>query len=675
MADRLFPPDLSRYRITSPAIRAEGGALMQVRLVEDGRLRLYTTPDAVDPLYLRMLISYEDKRFDRHGGVDGLAVLRAVFQALKHGEVVSGASTLSMQAARLLEPRPRTLSAKLIEMFRAWQLERRHSKSEILSIYLTLAPFGGNLEGVRAGSLFWFGREPGRLTPDQAALLVALPQSPGRLRPDRHPDAARAARNKVLRRVADRIDLAPDLLELAVKAPVPSYGVAWPSLAPHLADRLTRGDRTERFRPGSDVMTSVSLRLQHRVEALARAAAAATHAQASVAVLVAELTTRKVRAYVGSPGLDNRRRHGFVDMVRAVRSPGSTLKPIIYGLAFDAGLARPETRIRDAPRRFGDYEPHNFMDRHYGMVTMREALQRSLNVPAVAVLERLGSVRFSEHLRAAGIAIALPGAEPPGLAVALGGAGLTLEQLTALYAALGDDGMVRPFCYLAAGTECRTPSGRLLMRTKARQQIAAILTGLKPPGHLLSWRFQTTPRQVSFKTGTSYGFRDAWAVGFDAEHVVGVWLGRADGTPVPGRYGANTAAPLLFQVFGLLPLNPPRPLESRVVDARTGVQLPPRLRYFDAPDRFLVSSAQAPAPTISYPPPASTVEAPAGSATNVVVEGGTRPLYLFVNNRLAGASNWSQALSWQVPEPGFFRIVVVDAEGRRATTQVRVVSD
>lgn len=454
--DHFYPLDLSKYETRSLVIRAQDGAPLRTYLVEDGLLRIATSPDAVDPLYRQMLIAYEDKRFQDHGGIDWLAILRATGQAVWHREIVSGASTLSMQAARLLEPRPRTLSSKLTEMFRAWQLERHYSKLEILSIYMTLAPFGGNIEGVRAGSLAWFGREPEHLTPDEAALLVALPQSPNHLRPDRHPKAAGAARNKVLRRVAPQVGLSPDLLRLAVNAPVPTIRTITPILAPHLAERLATGPARQR----SELVTTLSSQMQAQVETIARSAAIDAHEQASVAVLIANLKTRKVLAYVGSPGLGDSRRRGYMDMVQAVRSPGSTLKPIIYGMAFDAGMATPETRIRDAPRRFGSYEPHNFMDRHYGVVTLREALQRSLNVPAVAVLERVGPVRFSEHLRHVGTPMKLPDQDLPGLAVALGGAGLTLEQLTTLYAALGDDGTVRPFCYMEGDSACgKRPTG------------------------------------------------------------------------------------------------------------------------------------------------------------------------------------------------------------------------
>ena len=406
----------------------------------------------MDPRFVQLLIAYEDRRFSRHPGVDPLAVVRALTQWAASGRVISGASTLTMQVARLLEPRPRTVWSKGLEMLRALQLEAHLSKNEILELYLTLAPYGGNLEGVRAASLAWLGKEPRQLTDAEAALLVVLPQAPSRLRPDRHPERARAARDKVLRQGVKRGVLAEHEASLAMRDAVPDARRPFPFHAVHLADRLF-ATRSE-----ASVRTPLEASLQIRAEALAAAHAARAGPEAGVAVLVADhRDAMAVRAWVGSPDYLSNRRLGAVDMVRAIRSPGSTLKPFIYGLAFDRALAHPDTRVMDAPRHFGNYAPDNFDRRYRGLVTMAEALRWSLNIPAVAVMDRLGPHRFTHALEAAGVPVSLPPGERPGLAVALGGLGLTLETLVTLYGALGSDGRVRPL-RLAPDADSARPS-------------------------------------------------------------------------------------------------------------------------------------------------------------------------------------------------------------------------
>ena len=381
MLDRLSPPSLARAQRTSPLVLDRQERILRGFTVDAGFWRLPARPEDVDPLYLRMLLAYEDQRFDQHPGIDPLATARALGQWLRHGRVVSGASTLTMQAARLLEPHARDLSGKLGEMLRALQLEWHYSKDEILSLYLTLAPYGGNLEGIRAASLAWLGKEPRHLTAAEAALLVVLPQAPSRLRPDRAPERARAARDKVLVRMEQLGILSAQQVAEARQDAIPTQRQPLPALVPHLAERVRAA------RPQATLLhTFIDRDLQRTLETLARQHQSSLDAHGSIAILVVANATRQVLAYVGASDFFDPRRAGQIDMVQAIRSPGSTLKPLVYGLGFDDLLIHPDTLIDDVPTRFGDYSPSNFRNTYAGQVSVREALQQSLNIPAVAVL-------------------------------------------------------------------------------------------------------------------------------------------------------------------------------------------------------------------------------------------------------------------------------------------------
>lgn len=663
-----FPPNLERFEARSQEVLAADGSVLRLFSVENGRVRQPVSLDQVDPLFIQMLVAYEDRRFYQHAGIDALALGRASWQALTNGRVVSGASTLTMQTARLLEPRKRTLGAKLIEMFRALQLEQHFSKRQILEIYLTLAPYGGNLEGVRAGSNAYFGHESTTLRPEEAALLVVLPQAPSRLRSDRYPAKAKAARDKVLRRVAPLISLDTHLLSLALAAPVPSKWIQRPLTALHLSERVRRSENDI-----YSIRTTIDPCLQQQLETKALAKAQKIHAQASVAILVVHNRTRKVRAYVGSADTLDGARLGYVDMVTAVRSPGSTLKPFIYGMAFERGLAHPGTRIRDEPRNFGSYAPGNFSGRHQGEVSMREALRQSLNVPAVAVLDRLGPVTFRAAMRSTGIEMHLPGDGKAGLAVALGGVGMSLEDLTVLYTALADDGNVRPLKFTERDI-AGAPHSNMIVDAKTRMQLRAILEGVRAPGSRLPKQYLKNPRSIAYKTGTSYGFRDAWAIGFDANHTVGVWVGRPDGTPLPGHFGASTAAPLLFDAFELLPKDNERTPESANLDSRSFAELPPALQYFDRPRRLMKTSVRKATLAIAFPKNDSILELDGDNRRLILeVDGGKRPLQWFVDGKPLAQNRWSRRVSFVPPSAGFYKVTVVDKDGARARSEFRVV--
>ena len=369
-----------------------------------------------------------------------------------------------------------------------------------------------------------------------------------------------------------------------------------------------------------------------------------------------------------------RARNGAVDVVPALRSPGSTLKPLVYALAFERGIAHPATMINDVPTDFGSYAPANFMDRHYGRINLTGALRYSLNVPAVALLDRLGPVAVVERLRRAGARLSFgDDTVVPGLAFALGGVGTTLADLVSLYAALATDGQLLPIAFTPKPQAA--PRGEPLFGATARWYVGEILRGVRPPGVLWD-RFRRRARPLAFKTGTSFGFRDAWAIGYDADHTVGVWIGRADGTPNPGRFGANTAAPLLFALFDDLPPSsraaPARPDHALPLDAA----LPPGLRDFASDFTHRHVSAADPPPRITYPIDATRIALPTGSsAITLAAEGGRRPLLWLVNGTPLKTSANRWRAKWRPDGIGFSQVVLIDALGRRAEAWVRLARE
>ncbi|MFI4987021.1 MAG: penicillin-binding protein 1C, partial [Alphaproteobacteria bacterium] len=667
--DRLYPPALERYANPSTMVLDERGAILRAFTTPDQAWRLKTRPSEVDPVYLAMLQAYEDKRFSRHWGVDPAALSRALWQWARAGHIVSGGSTLTMQTARLLTPRPRTLAGKASEMLRALQLEHRFAKAEILSIYLTLAPFGGNLEGVRAAALAYFGKEPNHLTRGEAALLVALPQSPERARPDLHPEAARRARDKVLHELAKRGAIgASEMAEAAAEA-LPRQRAALPFLAPQLAAELAATATS-----GAAIRTTLDGRLERRVEELARREP--LEEGASLAVLVVENRGRKVRVEVGSA--DFAAPFGQIDMTRAKRSPGSTLKPFIYGMGFDAVLVHPDTIVEDAPLRLGDYAPQNFDREYHGEVTVRAALQRSLNIPAVALLSRLGAQRFVTAVRGAGAELAFDdGGATPSLAIALGGVGISLRDLVMLYAALADGGMARPLVFRA-----ETPAGHgtPLVTPASAWYVSDILRGVVPPEPLVRLPQGNAIRPIAFKTGTSYGFRDAWTIGYSERYTVGVWVGRPDGAPRPGHYGIVTAAPLLFKVFGLLPPEETSDSQPPGVIASGGARvLPVALRRFSPSGPQAAFGQRQPASPlrILFPPQGAKLElepeADRFAAIALKAAGGTQPLNWIVDGKPVATTKEPGDVAFFAPDgAGFSTLSVIDATGETVSETVRL---
>ncbi|MFC3182818.1 penicillin-binding protein 1C [Cypionkella sinensis] len=640
---------------TSVEVLDRGGALLRAYTVADGRWRLAVALSDVDAGYVAALLAYEDKRFYQHGGVDPQALARAALQAVWNGHVVSGGSTLTMQVARLLEEGTTgQIDGKLRQMRVALALERRLSKQQILALYLHLAPYGGNLEGIRAATLSYFGKEPVRLTPAEAALLVAIPQSPETRRPDRSVARATDARDRVLARALRDGLIDNEQMAAARTEVVPAQRRPFPALAPHMSDRIIAEE------PGQQRhQLTLDKTLQTKLERLAADVVASRGDRLQVAIVVADHASGEVLASVGSAAFQADRRAGFVDMTRAIRSPGSTLKPLIYGLAFDDGLAHPETLIEDKPTDFNGYRPQNF-DRHFrGTIRIREALQESLNIPVVALTDALGPAKLLAALDKAGVRYHVPGGQA-GLAIALGGIGVSLEDMVQLYAAIGRGGVALPLTHRINGER---PEGQRVLSAASAWQVGDILAGLAPPPG-------APENRLAYKTGTSYGHRDAWAIGFDGRHVIGVWMGRPDGTPVPGAFGADLAAPILFQAFARLKRNlDPQPDPPPATLLVSNAELPQPLQRFR--NRNAAFQPDKDAPSVAFPPDGAEVEMlPEGLL--VRVSGGKAPYTWLANGVPVAISLGGRETILNSLGRGFITLSVIDATGRSARAKVRL---
>lgn len=671
---QMGPPDLPQASELSTVVLDRHGKLLRAYTTPDGRWRMPVEVDDVDPRYLAMLMAFEDQRYYEHPGFELRAFVRAAVTAVTHGRLVSGGSTLTMQVARLLDGRhERTPQGKLRQVVRALQLEERYDKQEILRLYLRLAPFGGNIEGTRAASLAYFGKEPRRLSIGEAALLVALPQSPEVRRPDRGAKYALIARNRVLDRAAEVGVISKAEADRAKGERVPTARRAFPKLAPHLSD-----SEVAKFPDRHIQQLTLDAGIQGALEALAEEQARTLGPKLSAAILAADHTTGEVLAYVGSAGYLDRTRFGAVDMVQAVRSPGSTLKPIIYGLAFESGLAHPETFIEDKRARFGSYSPENFDEDFHGTVTVREALGNSLNVPAVKVLAAVGPNRLVSRLKRAGLDPQMPPLTQPTLAIALGGVGTTLQDLTSLYAGMARGGEAIKLTWRpdevspaeGSGLRAAASAKRRVLSPVAAWYVTDILKDAPPPANFRRG-------SIAYKTGTSYGYRDAWAIGYDGKYTIAVWIGRPDGVSTPGLMGRLAAAPILFDAF------------TRISEHRTafapappgvlkvsGAELPPPLKRFrEGPDEIAAAGPFLEPPVlISFPPDRAELERQ-GDETDPVVfkaEGGALPLTWLVDGKPISSSPHRREVVWQPDALGFVKLSVVDAKGRVDRVTVRL---
>ncbi|NMN73113.1 penicillin-binding protein 1C [Rhizobium sp. 57MFTsu3.2] len=666
ITDRAYPPPLDKAETVSAEVVDADGQLLRAFATPEGLWRLRTTAADVDPQFLKMLIAYEDRRFYSHAGVDLQAMARAALQFVTNGRIVSGASTLSMQVARLIEPRQgRSLSAKLLQMARAIQIERRLSKAQILDLYLTHAPYGGNLEGVRAASLAYFGKEPRRLTVAEAALLVALPQLPEKRRPDRNLATAEVSRKRVLERVAVSEAVGEGEAARAEIVPVPSQRMQLPALAAHVAEAARRKDPKAR-----QYETTLKKQVQAGLEAVAHASALKLGPKLSIAMVMADAQTGDIVGEVGSADYFDASRSGWIDMTRASRSPGSTLKPFIYGLAFEEGLVSQETIIEDRPADFFGYRPRNFDMSYQGDVTVREALQLSLNVPAVKLLDAVNPAKLLIRFRRAEVRPLLPPNETPGLAIGLGGLGITLKDLVQLYTALANRGQpVR----IGDGVNDRPGKidGEGMLDPVAVWNVADILSGVIPPAG-------APKRGIAYKTGTSYGYRDAWSVGYDGRYVLGVWVGRPDNGAVPGLTGYGTAAPILFEGFaksGIATTPLPRPPLGAIRIAQPELPISQR-RFAINPSGLLATSGREPAPQIVYPPEGAHVDlgAKSGDLSPLMLklQGGRAPFRWLANGKPLPDISRRRTNQWIPDGGGYSKLTVIDAMGRAASVGVFV---
>ena len=416
-------------------IVAQDGTPLRAFADKQGVWRYPVSMKDVSPRYIDTLLAYEDRWFWLHPGVNPLSMLRATGQNFINGRIISGGSTLTMQVARILDPHRRSIAGKLKQIFRALQLEWHYSKSEILTMYLNSAPFGGPIEGVQAASFAYLSKSAKELSLAEAALLSVLPQSPTRFRPDRHPQRATQARNKVLDRLHSFGYISREEVEDAkLEIVVPQLNAS-PMMAPILARRLKH-----KAQQGKPLKTTIDASLQANLESLVKDYSQQLSKKSSAAVLVVNHHTMEVKAYVASADFHDQQRYGQVDMIRAIRSPGSTLKPFLYAMALDQGLISSHSMLIDKAINISGYKPENFNRTFSGTVSMSEALQRSLNIPAVQVLQFLGPGYFHSKLENAGLRLRMPGDSQPNLSMILGGAGTRLEELVSAYSAFSRGG-------------------------------------------------------------------------------------------------------------------------------------------------------------------------------------------------------------------------------------------
>lgn len=541
--DGWFPLPMTALRRQPAVIVTDReGSPLRIFLPADEQLRIPVSLSEVAPVFVRALVASEDRWFYHHPGVNPLAIVRALGANVRHGRVVSGASTISMQIARMAEPKSRTLWAKCWELFRALQLERHFSKDELLELYLNLTPYGGNVAGIGAAAYVYFGKTPAQLSLGEAALLAVLPRSPNSYNPARNPAAALAIRNRVLRQLAQRTVFAESVVADALRHPLPTVSWRSPFTAPHFCqlalDRLPHSPRLH---------TTLDQRVQKIAEEQTALWVSTLRDRGigSAAVVVIENENRAVRAMVGSPNFFEEAYDGQVNGATARRSPGSTLKPFLYAMAMDAGLVIPDSYLLDIPTDFSGYVPENYDGQYHGRVTMRDALVQSLNAPAVRLLSTVGVETFHRLLQRGGLTTLDRPPASYGLPLILGSGEVSLLDLTNLYAtlAVGGEHQAIQLQPNIVGTKDR------LFSAEAASLTAGILTSIQRPDLPRSWRLTRDAPVVAWKTGTSYGHRDAWSIGFSSRYTIGVWAGNFDGRGQKGLAGSEYAAPLLFALF------------------------------------------------------------------------------------------------------------------------------
>ncbi|MXV82736.1 penicillin-binding protein 1C [Candidatus Poribacteria bacterium] len=571
-------------------------------LTQNSHYGTNATTDTYSPLLHQAILISEDRWFYYHYGINPISIATAIYDNLKAGEVVRGGSTITMQLARLMEPKARNIPNKFIEMFRAFQLEHAYSKSEILTFYFNMLPYGGNIVGTAAASRFYFNKPQHTLSLGEAALLAAIPNAPERLRPDRFPENARKAREKVLNRLLARRQISEQQWQEAVQEPIPHKRYPLPFKAPHLSRLLIKENRKKfgvrnpshsrttngRIHTTIDAKvqdTAARLLSEYLGDAARKPSLRGSHSTSTGAIIVMDTQNRHILAMVGSHDFFDRKALGQINGTLAPRSPGSALKPFVYALAMQEGLITPETLLFDVPVTYADYTPVNYDGKYNGYVTARQALARSLNVPAVSLNARLKNRTLHAFLKQAGISTLAP-AQKYGLSMVLGGCEVNLLELTTLYAGLANMGEFGPY-QLTKPHQPKTENySKRLLRQETSFIITEMLTNSQLPTNTVKnpEAFERTMNlpKIAWKTGTSYGHRDAWCIGYSPTFTIGVWLGNFDGKGTPMLSGTDAATPILFALFTALTgqdthhwFTKPEQLKTRQVCTLSGAPVSP----------------------------------------------------------------------------------------------------
>lgn len=559
--------------------------LIHAFLTRDEKWRMKTELNEISPLLQKAILEKEDKWFYYHPGVNPFAIGRALIKNIFTGRRTSGASTITMQVARLLQPRRRTVGNKILEMFRALQLEWTFSKKEILQLYLNLAPYGGNIEGVKSASWLYFAKNPDHLSLAEITALSIIPNRPTSLVVGRHNDKIVQERNLWLQRFARANVFTPEEIKDALAEPLTAQRLAVPRLAPHLARKL-------KARGGDIIRTTIDLNKQLKTEKLV-----ADYIRGlkllninNAAVVIIDNHTHNIISYIGSADFYDSTDGGQVNGAAAIRQPGSTLKPLLYGLCIDAGMITPKMMISDVAVNYGGYTPENY-DQHFnGNVSMDYALAHSLNIPAVKMMHRLGKEKIIQTLAAVNFDQIRKDEKKLGLSLILGGCGASLEELTGLFSVLANEGVYIPPMYVPTDSAA---DKKFILSPAAAFMINETLSNINRPDFPLNWQATEHLPKISWKTGTSYGRKDAWSIGYNKHYTIGVWVGNFSGLGIPELSGAQTATPLLFKIFNTIDYDTdsdwfqqPTGCDIRMVCTETG--MPPAEHCTDLVTDFFI---------------------------------------------------------------------------------------
>ncbi len=546
----VFPLPVERLeRPHAQFIYARDGRLLTAFASSDYFWRKPVTLDEISPDLVRCVIACEDRWFYYHPGFNPISLIDAAVANAKAGRVVRGGSTITMQIARMMEPKSRTVDNKLIEILRSIQLECHYSKNELLEIYFNTAPYGGNIEGVGAASHFYFGKRPDRLTLSEAAILTAIPASPNLYRPDVGDNACRERRDQVLAYLHNCGIITGQEYRMAIGEEIPANRLGRPFDAPHFCQTIAA-----QYPDRSDIVTTIDPVTQTIAERLAREHIAVLHSRGihNLSIVVIDNESGELLAQVGSPDFDDARHHGQINGAYALRSPGSALKPFIYALGFESGAITPATRLDDIPVSYRGYSPENYDRTYHGVVPVRDALIQSLNVPAVNLTAQIGLRRYYDLLKAGGLSSLTNEYDYYGLPLVLGSGEVSLMALSNMYASIARGGVYIPIRPLR-DTSSTQPTR--LLSEETCYILSTILAELHRPDLPTSWEFTADMPTVAWKTGTSFGRRDAWAIGYNPDFTVGVWAGNFSGEGSPYLVGAEAAAPLMLSLFREIAVN------------------------------------------------------------------------------------------------------------------------